>query len=449
MRAESTEGKARVSAGRRRRWLALALAPALGLAACDMENLLEVDLPGQVTEGTLDDPRQAQTLTNSVIGDVECAWNNYVAAASHHSDEWIQSSGNATMKRWGQRDITPTFDAYASGGCDANYGLFTPMHTARYQAETNYERVMAFPDDQVPGKPAMLARIRAYGALPYVAFAEGFCGTPLDGSEKVYTSRELFAIAEERFTEALQLAQQANLADLRSFALVGRARARLGQEDYAGAIEDASQVPVGFRFVASRDQAPALRQNAQFRLVDGPTAAAASQKHASVAPSYRDVRWKGVKDPRVNVAWDGVSLGFDFTTPHYRHDKYNAFDSPVLIASHREAQMIIAEAAALTGDLARARQILDAFHTAAGIPPLTEADVPTQAAVIRQVIEERRREFFAEGGHRLRDHLRWRGTEYAVPFLGEPGSDHPDGVDHTGQPYGTATCFPIPSHEVP
>ena len=48
------------------------------------------------------------------------------------------------------------------------------------------------------------------------------------------------------------------------------------------------------------------------------------------------------------------------------------------------------------------------------------ADIPTQADVIRHVIEERRREFFVEGGHRLRDHLRWRGTEFDIPFLGEP-----------------------------
>ncbi len=69
------------------------------------------------------------------------------------------------------------------------------------------------------------------------------------------------------------------------------------------------------------------------------------------------------------------------------------------------------------------------------------------------MIEERRREFFSEGAHRLRDHLRWRGTEFEIPFLGEPGSIHPDGrlLDpETGAPlreYEDATCFPVPTVE--
>jgi len=430
--------------------LALALSLSTALGGCvDTASLLEVENPGRVETGALDDPRLATTLANSVVADVECAWNNYVAAAAHHSDEYIQSSGNNNMRRWGLRDIDENFDSYAAGGCGSNYGLFTTLHTARVQANSNYERIQGFPDDAVANKTALLARIRAYGGFPLMAFAETFCGTPLDGSDHVYTSEELFALAEESFSEALQLAGQAGLADLRDLALVGRARARLGREDYAGAIEDAARVPAGFRFVATRDASSGRRQNALFRAVNGGPTEASGQKHASIAPSYRDVTWKGVKDPRVDVTWDGRSLGFDNGTPHWIQHKATAYETPVTMASYTEARMIIAEASAMTGDLARAREILNDLHTAAGIPPITEADIPTRADVIRQVIEERRREFFTEGGHRLRDHLRWRGTEFNVPFLGEPGSDHPDGVDQYGQPYGTATCFPVPTIERP
>ena len=121
-----------------------------------------------------------------------------------------------------------------------------------------------------------------------------------------------------------------------------------------------------------------------------------------------------------------------------------------MMASYREAQIFIAEAAAMTGDLGRAREILnDVPRRARGSRRSRRPTSPTQADVIRHVIEERRREFFVEGGHRLRDHLRWRGTEFNVPFLGEPGSDHPDGVDQYGQPYGSATCFPVPAIEMP
>lgn len=421
---------------------------AFALGACDTQKLLEVDTPGRVSEGSLDNPRLAQTLVNSVIADTECSWDNYVAAASHHSDEWIQSSGNSTMKRWGLRDVSPDFAAYATGGCGTAYGLFTPLHGARFQAESNYNRIAGFDDASVSNKTALLATIRAYEGFPLIAFSEGFCGTPLDGGEQVLQGAELAALAEEKLTEAIQLAEQAGLDDILHMALVGRARARLTQGDYAGAITDAEQVPEGFVFVASRDQSPGDRQNAMYAAINGRAPDPASQKHATVAPGYRDVEWKGVKDPRVSVEWDGT-LGFDFATPHWRHDKVNAFSDPTTMASWKEAQLFLAEAAAMTNDLARARAILQMFHDRAGIPPVTEADIPTQFDVVEHIIEERRRELFAEGGARLRDHLRWRGTDHEVPFLGEPGSDHPNGVDQYGQQYEDWTCFPVPSVEQP
>ncbi|MEE8476910.1 MAG: hypothetical protein V3S19_00990 [Gemmatimonadales bacterium] len=43
--------------------------------------------------------------------------------------------------------------------------------------------------------------------------------------------------------------------------------------------------------------------------------------------------------------------------------------------------------------------------------------------------------------------LRFRGTQFEIPFLGEPGSIHPDGFDQNGGNYGTTTCFPLPAVE--
>lgn len=445
-RTMSDPGRKTTRRGGTSRWMAGLLALLLTTTACS--DLLEVELPGKVPQTALDDPGLAQTLFNSVVGDSECAWTNYVAASAHHSDEFIQSSANAPMKRWGIRDITPDYNNYASGECEANYGLFLPLHTARVQADQNFVRIQDFPDEAVPGKPAMLAAMRGYSAQTLLAFGEGFCGTPLDGDGPTLTPAELLALAAERFTETMQLAVQAGADDIENMARVGRAKARLDLDDYPGAISDAEMVPAGFVFNAGRSQAPVRNQNAHYRLVNGPPNGDTGQRHGSVAPSYRDVQWKEVDDPRINASWDGAALGFDFSTAHWSHDKITSFDAPVMMASWREARMVIAEASALSGDLDRARAILNEFHTAAGIPPVTEADTPTQADVIAHVIEERRREFFVEGGHRLRDHLRWRGTEYEVPFLGEPGSDHPDGVDQNGDPYGSTTCFPVPVIEV-
>jgi hypothetical protein len=447
MYGSNDTGTAAAGGELRRRSGLLALALMTVLTGCDTEGLLEVSLPGRVTEDALESPRLAETLAFSVVNDVECAWDNYVAAATHHSDEWIQSSGNATMRRWGLRDITPTFAAYVAGSCTTSYGLFTPLHTARVQAESHFDRISAFATSDVPRRTEFLATIRVYGAFPLLAFGETFCETPLDGEDRSRSPEELLQLAESRFSEGIQLAGEAGLNPIRYAALVGRARVRLGLGDYTGAIADAEQVPEGFMFYATRDQSPARRQNRHYSSVAGGEGDPESRKHATIAPSYRDVTWKGVPDPRINVRWDG-GLGFDFATAHWTHDKVpQGFATPVRMASWEEAQLFIAEASAITGDLDRARAILNEFHTRAGIPPVTAGDIPTQSDVIRHVIEERRRELFVEGGHRLRDQLRWRGTEFQIPFLGEPGSDHPNGVDDQGQPYENATCFPLPDIE--
>ena len=439
----------------RARWmLGAVIAATAVLGACDLDGLLEVDLPGRVAEDALDDPRLANTLVNSVIADVECSWDNYVAAAAHHSDEWIASSGNSNMARWGLRDVTPTLGSYSTGGCGSSYGLFTPLHGARVQADSNFDRISSFDDASVPNKAEHLAVIAAYGAWPLIAFSEGFCGTPLDGGATVQSPQDLAALAETRFTDAIQLATAAGRMDLVHLATLGRARARLTLQDYSGVIDDAEEIPEGFLFVATRDNTPGDRQNRHYGAINGRASDAAGQKHATIAPNYREVQWKGVDDPRMDVEWDGT-LGFDFFTRHFRHNKVNSFDAPTTMARWAEARLFMAEAYAMTDRLPEAIDILDELHERAGIPGVDDTDLPTRDDVIRHIIQERSREFFSEGGHRLRDHLRWRGTDFEVPFLGEPGSIHPNGrlLDpESGNPlreYEDATCFPVPTVEMP
>jgi hypothetical protein len=68
-------------------------------------------------------------------------------------------------------------------------------------------------------------------------------------------------------------------------------------------------------------------------------------------------------------------------------------------------------------------------------------------AIVKKASQITPEELFVEGAHRQRDHLRWRGTEFGIPYLGEPGSDHPDGIDHQGQVYGSTTWFPVARSE--
>jgi hypothetical protein len=157
------------------------------------------------------------------------------------------------------------------------------------------------------------------------------------------------------------------------------------------------------------------------------------------------VTWQGVADPRIVVTANGNSQ--DGVTPFFQHAKAISRADGVPIASYKEAQLIIAEASARSGALATARQIINARHTALGIPGYDLPGTDTQAQVIAQVIEERSRDMFLEAGARYNDMLRFRSTQWKIPFRGEAGSIHPTGFDQANRAYGVTTCIPLPVAE--
>ena len=371
--------------------------------------------------------------------------NQYVAGSAHHSDEYVPTSGNLTMRNWGQRKIYANDAGYAQGTCGGwGYPMFTPLHTARFQAEDVSERLAGFGGD-VANAAALQATVAVWGAFPLVAMGEGFCSMAIDGGAEM-TPAQVQAEAERRFSSAISLAQGTGDATLTMQGTLGRARVRLAMGDYAGAMADASQIPDGFIVNVSRDVSESRRYNYYFERLNAPTGFRA---HGSVADNYQNLTigadgmpmdgGDGVKDTRVNVKTDGTQAA-DFATILYYHDKYNSRSDPLPLVHWHEARMFEAEALAMQGDVAGALGKINGLRMAAGLPEVT-ADVGA-GQIMDLVKEERRRQLFVLGGHRLFDMLR-----FDIPFLGEPGSIHPNGLDQTGAEYGNLTCFQLPDVE--
>ena len=416
-------------------------------SGCSLDEILSVDVPGKVLEEALDNAALADVLTTGVIAEVECSWNQYVAGAAHHSDEYMPTSGNLTMRNWGQRKIYASDAGYAQGTCGGwGYPMFTPLHTARFQAEDVAMRLAGFPADEVADLASKQATAATWGAFPLVAMGEGFCRMAIDGGSAMQPA-EVQAEAEQRFSSAISLAQAAGDETLTMQGMLGRARVRIAKGDYAGAIADASQIPDGFVVNVTRDSAEPRRYNYYFERLNAPTGFRA---HGSLADNYQNLTigadgmptdgGDGVKDTRVNARTDGT-LAADFATTLYYHDKYNSRSDPLPIVHWHEARMFEAEALAMQGDVAGALGKINGLRMAGGLPEIT-ADV-SAGQIVDLVKEERRRQLFVLGGHRLHDMLR-----FDIPFLGEPGSIHPNGLDQTGAEYGDVTCFQLPEVEV-
>ena len=416
-------------AGLRKAMSLAALAGLLGAVACS--DILSVDLPGRIPSELLGDPATAPTLAASVVADFECAFSNYVNSTSTLSDQFLGASGNLNAKNWGTKKIPEEDTANEQTGCNGSYGAYTPLQTARFQADDILERLLAWTDDEAKvALPPLRARVAALGAYAYTLLGEGYCAMRFDEEAGLHTPAEVLATAEAKFTAALALADVLTAGDvkteLQNLIRVGRARVRLDLANTAGAQADAALVTPGFEFFATRSVDATTRFNDAWY-------AMAELGNSSVDPAYRDLKVGGVPDPRVQVAAGPAvglpELSFDGVTDLYvvTNKNFSRAD-PMRVASYIEAQLIRAEAAGG----ATAVGIINARRAALQLPDYTGA---TDAASIKALIlDERNRELFMEGGHRFNDLLRFH-IAWKV------------GNDQNGVPYGPTTCMPLPLSE--
>lgn len=404
--------------GIRTRTLMLAAVAGLmpGLGAC--ENVLEVRVPGQVAGETLEDASMARTLVNSAIGDFECAFVNYVGATGLLTDELIISTEFIAPTLWDQRRIAAD-NGNLTGTCTSfGFGVFRPLHTARYMAELAAATISGFEDAAVPNKTTLLATAHAYAGYAYTLLGEAFCEVTVSRGP-VLQPAEVLALAEERFSAAITGAQEANAPDILNMARVGRARVRLNLGRPAEAVADAQLVPTDF-VRNSTYASTAARRNNLIHVYNQ------RNLQVSVDPRYRALTVAGVPDPRVPVQ-DAGRNGQDGFTPLWLQLKYTSDGAPIVLASGREAQLIIAEAEG--GNTAV--DIINELRARHSLPPYAGGSA---AEVLAQVLEERRRELFLEG-HRINDMLR-----HDLPF--------DTGLNHKGVPFGDTSCLPLPELEV-
>jgi hypothetical protein len=359
------------------------------------------------------------------VADFECAVGSYVVSSGLTAGELVDASQTASRWSLDRRDFLPT-DPYGTAACDAtNLGTYTPLSTARFTADQAYTALTGWTDAQVANRQRLIGTAALYAGYSLVLLGEGYCSAAIGGGPEL-TSAQLLDSAQARFTAAIAAAQLVPAADTRSrpilnAARVGRARARLGRGDRAGAAADAALVPATFVLNATAGAA-SRRQNRVFAQNNR------TNEGVTVAPAYRSLTVQGAVDPRVRVT-DANAVAADQVNRIFRQTKYTALDAPIPIATGAEAQLILAEARGGAEGVA----ILNAQRAARGIAPLTAAEA---AGFQSTVIEERRRELFLQGT-RLYD-LR-RSNLTPTPAPGTPYAK--------GGTYGAQLCYPLPDAE--
>jgi hypothetical protein len=402
-------------------------------AACyDAGKILDQDAPSRVAATDLSNPNYAQLLVTSAIGDFECAFTQYIVATGLVGDELIDAQLSQAGWDYDRRTIFSASGPYSLSQCTSTQvpALYTPLAVARFDADKILKELQGWTDTQVANRQSLIAQSAVYAGFGLELLGESMCSAAIDLGPEM-TRQQIFAAAEDRFTTAITAATTANNASLLNAAHVGRARARLNENNLTGAGADAALV-IDPTFVLNATYSATItrRENLVW-----------SQMYrgffSSVDPSYRGVTFAGVPDPRVNVV-DAGTVGQDRSTEIWRQTKYPAIGSSIPIARYAEAQLILAEADNAAGNTTGAVNIINALHTKAGIPPYAGG---TQAEVQAQIIEERRRELFLEG-QRFGDLIR-----YNIAIQPAPGTAFPVKGGSYGPNTGIQLCFPLPDVE--
>lgn len=406
---------------------AIAAALLAPLAACDLDKLLQVDAPSRIPADRLEQPANAALLVNSAIGDFECAYGAYVVVGGLIGEELADGIQTADRYPYDRRSLAPIDVRYATSSCQA-IGVYTPLQTARFQAENILALLESWTDDQVPNRQQLMATAAAYSGWSLLLLGEGFCSmvvSSIDANRQVVFGGEItrdsvFKLAEARLTRAIDGSTDASIKNM---ALLGRAKARQNLGRLADARADAAQVPASFVRNVTASATSARRQNRVFS-ESSPTSSA-----SVVAEPYRTMT-----DPRVPFGRHTPPRNTVTGIPVVYQTKYTAANDPIPFATGDEAQLIIAEAELAAGNLTAANAIINTFRTRAG---QGQFNGTTAAEVRAELIEQRRRELFLEGQH-LGDLIRYSITP--SPAVGAPY--------HGSGSYGSQICMPLPDVEV-
>jgi starch-binding outer membrane protein, SusD/RagB family len=421
------------SLNRKARWVTVLAIVTFPMACDTLRDPLAVDPASRIPAALLETPGNAQILSDGAVGDFECAFNSYTAQGGTIGEEFIYAQQTASRTPYDRRNTTKDDSDYGINSC-TGLGVYTPLHIARQSNENLLALLKTWSDAEVaagagsPNRTNLMAIAAAYAGYAYVLLGEGFCTMAVSsvnidkslayGGEIQRDS--VFKLAIARFSEAITAAEASNNTSIETMAYLGRARAKLNLGDYPGAKADADQVPSGYLREVSASDAATRRQN---RI-------AAENRETSRSLSVGEP-YRSMGDARVPVT--ATTLVSATGVLHYYQTKYLTVATPLPLATYEEAQLIIAEADIRAGSLVTALPILQASRTRGGQGVFTGV---TEADYLAELIDQRRRELFAES-HHLGDVLRYNIA--LTPAAGTPY--------HFGGTYASQICLPLPAAE--
>lgn len=420
--------------------LMLAGALALGAAACDSEEILNVPDPDVATPESVQDKAALSAVIAGAIGDFTVAYSG-----SSGTDSQISLSALFTDEfQWAETFPTrQEVDIRSIQSVNATMDpLFRNLQRARTAASRAADGFARF-DPAAPGYGEALN----LEGMTYNLAGENYCsGVPfselIDG-QATYGNPlprdSIFNRAVARADSSLKVLGASTataFATQRSFARVVKGRALLNLGQHAAAAAAVAGVPTSFQYAVSHSENSARQHNGIFSLVyEGRRFTVGEREGGNGLPfrSQQDFRTPNA------LGTGSLANGFDGSTPLFLQQNYPARTSAVPVATGTEARLIEAEASLRAGDFGAALITLNTLRAGGGLAGLAD---PGTAAGREDLLFRERAYWLWLTSHRLGDMrrlVRQYGRNKETVF--------PTGPFFKGGVYGPDVNFPIPFDE--
>lgn len=393
--------------------ISMAFAAVASMTACDTS----VTNPGPVSDDQLDKEVALPAVVNGMARALARALNYIAFTGGGASREIVASSEGGFFGitlREQQGILDPAIDE------TNDHWLYAQQ--ARWVAEDGVRRMRATLGDRFAGS-ALAAQALVHVGYANRLLGENMCVGVID-SGPIEPRTVYFERAQSAFTEAIGVARTASDTQLESAARAGRAAVRIWLGDWAGAVSDASLVPLGFVYQAHYS---AIELD-QYNRIYWANANQPYRNH-SVIGTFVELYYQASGDPRTPWKKNPAIPNGTANVPWYFETKFDRRDSPINLASGREMRLIIAESLLQSGDWQGSLAEINQLRISIGVAPWTASGADETWAVLRR---ERGIELWLEG-RRVGDLYRW----YAA---GRPG----DAADTIGR----HPCFPIGQTEL-
>lgn len=468
------------------RLAALCAAALVGIGACNINEVLDVENPAEIPVDALDDPKLLTVRLNGVQDAFHEAYvEDVIQFANFVTDEIVTGLNWEDYARANQRIVS-----YLEGPTTR---IFEELNRALRLADGLAVHIKKWAAaDPTKDYDRQLAISLAYAGYSATVLAENTCQAvispdPDNPSGTILSQLETFAVAIPYFTEAITVATANGDADIANLARTGLARAYLGRGEWANAAAAANAVTntafvrwiefvdidggrnplqgtanggnfthgihpsfmgvhpsfngTGFSFRSTNVIAPQTDPRIQHAI-------SSATGHNGLTPLYKliqGLRYRGYTGQTIAPA--SASCPTCTGTPAASMPLLTAYDTDVMMADYLEARHHYFEALAMQ-DIVANQAAIQTFvnqRRAVGKQP---AVALTGQALRQELRNQRARDLFM-GGFRLPDLRRWtRFDAGRGPFAG--GSYFPTGA-HPNSPvwsdYENWTCYPIPLSE--